>query len=290
MSACAIIALTAGCATPRTEPLAPPTPPRQFVNWPPLLDEFRFHWSAAPGIDITTGPALIARAYLESYEIAWSTFNPEDVYRGFTRAVPESPPREGNYLVQLVDLRPLSIPYSPTPADAVPQFGYEVLHFLELTPVGDGYRAIVCSGNYANFIESETHPGKFHAVDVDDRAGFPIPRGDSSVRVHRIEFTQHDPRVGPNPPAPMTTPQKGPAPAPDQDVFGNWLITAASNNFWGPILDVQSILSWPPDDLKRRCADAMPEDEAQRRELTTGWKDAPPPHGAAVPGWPVDAH
>jgi hypothetical protein len=285
ISVVAVVALLGACGAPAKGP-SPETssqPGRLFPNWPTLLNDFRFHWSAEPGIDVTTGPAMIVRAYLESYTVGQDTFDAENVYPGFHRATPENEPREGNYKFQLVNVRPMGSPFTATPKDAVPRFGYEALHFLELTAVGNGYRAIVCSGAYAEFVASRTRPGKFISVDINDKTGQPYARGSSGVLVNQVELTQHDPRVGPNPPAPQTVPQSGPLPAPDQDVFGNWFITGAGDAFWGPKNDPKSFRH----DLEERCEAAMPLPAAERITMMTGFKDQPPPHGEAIPGWPA---
>jgi len=228
---------------------------------------------------------MVARAYLESYTVGENTFDANDVYPGFNRATPENQPREGDYEFQLVNVRPMGEPFTGTPEDAVPRFGYEALHFLELTAIGSGYRAIVCSGSYAEFVASSSRPGKFHSASVSDNDGQPYARGSSGVSVVQIELTQHDPRVGPNPPATVNIPQRGPQPAPDEDVFGNWFITGAGGVFWGPKNDPRSFRH----DLETRCEDAMPLPEAERVAMMTGFKDQPPPHGEAFPGWPAKA-
>jgi hypothetical protein len=227
---------------------------------------------------------MVARAYLESYTVGQDTFDVNNVYPGFDRATPENQPREGNYQFQLVNVRPMGAPFTGKPQDAVPRFGYEALHFLELTPVGDAYRAIVCSGSYAEFVASKSQPGKFISVSVNDKDGQPYARGSSGVFVNQIELTQHDPRVGPNPPAPQTVPQIGPLPAPDQDVFGNWFITAAGDAYWGPKTDPKV-----RHDLEERCEAAMPVPTADRIAMMTGFKDKPAPHGDPIPGWPTKA-
>lgn len=285
ISIIAVVALLAACGAPAEGP-APETssqPGPLFPNWPALLNDFRFHWSAQPGIDVSTGPAMVVRAYLESYGVAQATFNADNVYPGFNRATPENLPREGNYEFQLVNVRPMGYPFTATPKEAVPHFGYEALHFLELTPLGDGYRAIVCSGDYAEVVASQSRPGKFVSIGVSDKDGQPYARGSSGVNVNQVELTQHDPRVGPNPPAPQTVPQKGPLPAPDQDVFGNWFITAAGDAFWGPKNDPKSLRH----DLEERCEAAMPLPAAERIAMMTGFKDQAPPHGEPIPGWPA---
>jgi hypothetical protein len=283
-----VLALIGACGDPAESPTTDSSsePSQLFPNWPPWFNDWRFHWTSERGIDVTIGPAMVVRAYLESYAVAQATFNADNVYPGFNRATPENQPREGNFLWQLVNIRPMGHPFTATPKEAQPHFGYKSFHFLELTPAGAGYRAIVCSGNFGNFIASGTRPGKFVSVDVSDKTGEPYARGSSGVSAHQIELTQHDPRVGPNPAAPQTVPQRGPLPAPDQDVFGNWFITGASLDRWGLFKDPRSF----SPDLEQRCEAAMPVPETERLAIMNGFKDKPPPHGEAIPGWPLDAN
>jgi hypothetical protein len=289
----AVIAATtviSACDTQTTEtpPTAETAPGQRYPNWPPLLNDFRFHWSAEPGIDTTVGPAMVARAYMESYGVATFTLNTDNLFPGFRRTTPENQKPEGDFLWQLVHIQPLGRGYTKTAKDARAHFGYEALHFLELTPAGNGYRAIVCVGEYAHFIESPARPGKFVSVDVNQDTAQPFKPGDSGVYPMQIDLTQHDPRVGPNPPAPVTTPQRGPAPAPVQDVFGDWFFTGASSSHWGPSSDRTSA-GFPAPELKQRCEAAMPTPTAERLAMMTGFKDQPPPHGEAIPGWPAKA-
>jgi len=39
-------------------------------------------------------------------------------------------------------------------------------------------------------------------------------------------------------------------------------------------------------ELRKQCEDAMPDDAATRRAMSTGFHDQPPPHGDPIPGWP----
>ena len=126
-------------------------------------------------------------------------------------------------------------------------------------------------------------------METDDKTGKAFEAGAASgVYVHRIELTEHDPRVGLTPPEPPTAPQVGPAPAPAEDVFGNWFVTAESTIFWGPVGRTDTP-QFPTPELEQRCADSMPENEAERTAMMTGYKDAPPAHGDPVPGWPAEA-
>jgi hypothetical protein len=284
----AVIAATSvagGCHTQSNEaPRTADTAPGQlYPNWPPLLNEFRFHWTAAPGIDIANGPAMVVRAYLEAYNTAWFTFNPDNVFPGFDRVTPENEDPLGGeaFLWQLVHIRPLGRGYTKTAKDARPHYGYQALHFLELTPIDNGFRAIVCSGDYAHFVGSTARPGKFVSIGANEETAQPDGEGDSGVYPTQIELIQRDPRIGPKP-----LPQRGPAPAPDQDVFGDWFFTGASSSYWGPSSD-RTAADFPPPELKKRCEDAMPLPETERIAMMTGFKDQPPPHGEAIPGWPA---
>ena len=78
-------------------------------------------------------------------------------------------------------------------------------------------------------------------------------------------------------------PQIGPEPAPSNDVFGSWFITGAGLSHWGPVNGPDPL----QPDLQPRCNAAMPQSESERRELVNGFKDQPPPHGVAEPGWPA---
>ncbi|OBF40761.1 hypothetical protein A5724_06770 [Mycobacterium sp. ACS1612] len=286
----AAITLSSGCDTNTTKSssTASNSPAQLYLNWPPLLNDFRFHWTAEPGIDVTTGPAMVVRAYMEAYNTAWYTLNLDNLWPGFRRATPENQEPQGDFLWQLVSIRPLGSGYTKTAKDARPHFGYQVLHFLELTPMGNGYRAIVCSGEYAHFVESTARPGKFISIGVNEDTAQPFRPGDNGVFPYQIALTQHDPRIGPNPPAPVTVPQRGPAPAPDTDVFGNWFITGASSSYWGPSNDPNA-RDFPSPELIQRCGAAMPVPEAERIAIMTGFKDQPPQHGEAIPGWPAKA-
>ncbi|WP_319449426.1 MULTISPECIES: hypothetical protein [unclassified Mycobacterium] len=291
-----VAALLSACtpSTPKTDnavPSAKSTQEQRLANWPATLNDFRFHWTAAPNIDLTTGPSVLIRAYLESYDIAEYTFDLDNVYPGFLRATPPNTDRNApDALNQLLGIRPLGYYNTKTPKDARPHYGFVPYHVLELAPLAAGYEATVCTAEYGSFIESTARPGKFISLGTDDKTGKPFKLGPTSgVYVHRIEFTQHDPRVGLTPPQPPSAPQVGPSPAPYEDVFGNWYVTAESIGFWGPVGHPDTP-HFPTPELEQRCADSMPQNEVERTALMTGYKDAPPPPGDADPGWPLQAN
>ncbi|MGV0744220.1 hypothetical protein [Mycolicibacterium sp. XJ870] len=286
------VAVLAGCTPGRElESATSPQNDQQYPNWPTLLNEFRFHWTAAPGIDLNTGPAVAVRAYNESYEVANMTFDIQNVYPGFLRATPENQPREGDYSEELIGIRPLWVYARSEPPKGVQHFGFNSNHLLQITPIDDGYSAIVCTGWYSNVIKSVARPDAYISVSSRETRDGVTPESsgiDSGVSVRRIDFTQHDPRVPVDGPAPVSGPQRGPAPAPQIDVFGNWFVTASSTWGWGP-LSRPNTKNFPTPELVQRCSDAMPDNESQRREMMTGYKDQPPLHGDAVPGWPLQA-
>lgn len=287
-----VVTLVSGCVKDSKIEAGSTTlsPRRLFQYWPTLLNDFRFRWSAEPGIDVTTGPAMVVRAYLESHDVATFTADAGNVFPGFMRATPDNLTyRQAKYL-QHTGIRPLGEGYTITPKDAVAHYGYTINHFLELVPKEGGWEALVCVGDYPHFMASRARPGKYVSVNADAVTGEPY-RGvaedaDLGVVPVRVTLTQHDPRVGAGAPAEVTTPQKGPAFSPDQDVFGNWFITAASFGGWGP-KGLRPASDWSEPEPQNHCNSVMPQNAAERRAIITGFRDTPPPHGDAIPGWPL---
>jgi hypothetical protein len=282
------VALVSGC-TEHSQPTIPSSTPKavsHYANWPVVLNDFRFHWSAAPGIELNAGPGVALRAYIESYEAVAMAVDINAVYPGFWRATPENQPMVGNYMVQFASVRPFPGEQHSDPARAVQHFGYNSEHILEIAPTSSGYRAIVCSGSYANFTNSSSKPGTYLSTaskvtaDGVEPSKFDWPY--SGIAVLRIELNQREPASGGRAPLP----QRGPAPAPGGDVFGSWFVTASSSHLWGAIGSPQ-IEDFPSVDLRKRCSDAMPDNEDARRDLMTGYKDHPPAPGDAMPGWPL---
>lgn len=281
-----LILSLSGCAPP-DEASEKSTAGNDSPAWPKTLTNFRFHWTAAPGIDLTTQPAVAIRAYLESYQIASMTFDKNNVYPGFLRATAENLPQTGNYLMQSVNVRPLSW-LTGNPPPAVAQYGFQTQHLLELNRENDGYRAIVCTGEYSQFTAATSDATKFvsgGAAEVDGKV-VPYPDGPyAGISVRQIALASTS--AGENGGSSALQPQRGPSPAPDVDVFGTWFVSGASTSGWGPLQDPSS-KAFPSAELLSRCAAAMPDDEAQRRAMMTGLKDQPPAAGNPIPGWPTN--
>lgn len=256
-------------------------------TWPTLLQNFRFHWSADPAIDLTLPPVSVVRAYVESHSIVNYTFDAANSYPGFDRATPENDTvKSGQFLWQLLRVRPLGEGTLAHSEDARPQYGYQPLHVLELASTDNGYRAVVCFGDYARFVPSSTQPGKFVSVVFNEELGATVPTDNPGVGVRQVELVRRDVGAGSATSRASTVPQEGPMPAPTGDVFGDWFVTGSSTSFWGTqdrFVDVAS-------KYQERCEAAMPDAPDVRRNMMSGGKSEPPPSGQPVPGWPAAAN
>jgi hypothetical protein len=283
-----VILLTSTCSesAPPPQPSPSVVEPTRFVNWPPALNNFRFHWNASPGIDIHTGPLVSVRAYMESYRSVNLTGGESSaVYPGFWRATPENGRRaEGGYPFELERIRPELRNDQPQGSNdaAMRIYGYAPFYVLSFSKVGDIYRAILCEGEYSVFRPADEHPGMYRSIT----SWPPQDTADKGITVWRVELTDKEPRVGPNPPAAPTNPQSGPLPAPTGDVFGPWFITGASSSLWGTPGPEAQYVDTP--EVKQQCAEHMPDDAAARKAMYTGLHDQPPPHGDPLPGWPAN--
>ncbi|CDO21402.1 hypothetical protein [Mycolicibacterium mageritense] len=283
-------ALTA-CIDREDPPSERAVPTTMFPNWPPELNGFRFRWTAEPGIDLLTGPAIPVRAYLESYRVGLMTKSINNTYPGFERAIPAIPDRQdrvNGYLdweklpFQLKWIRP-AIDDSINFGDG-PFFGNEYFHVIELSPLEDGYLTYVCDGIYNVFHPAIGQPGKYSSVaDYLVSGGSDVERRERyTVKLWRIEFKNSDSATG------SKQPQVGANPAPVGDVFGSWRIEgASSDNYWGSLSNVTHSPQ-DPDYVQRlqQCRDTMPHNVTERAKILTSVVDSPPPAEPAEPGWP----
>ncbi|BBY52060.1 hypothetical protein MARA_55280 [Mycolicibacterium arabiense] len=266
----------------------PALPPADFTNYPPQANDFRYHWSAAPGIALETGPAVVVRAYLESMRLAAFAGGDSSVtYPGFMRATPENiePGTSEDAPFQVRSIRPKTrAQYEANGLRYIDRqvFGYQPTHILDLAPLGNGYRATICLGAYSVYRSDDADHSKYFSTAADETTGQML-RDDSDIQFWRVELSEEDPRVV-NPLAPQGTPQAGPLPAPLNDVFGRWFITGSSQGLWGRPGRGENI---DTPELRQQCEAAMPDDAANRRAMATGFHDAPPPHGDPIPGWPA---
>jgi hypothetical protein len=260
-----------------------------FPNWPAEVNDFRFHWSAAPGIDVEAGPAVALRAYVESFRLAGLAGGDLSVlYPGFMRATPEdaSPSMERGSLAQRQYVRPRSraeLARNGWKYVARQIYGYQPTHLLNLQPLGDGYLATVCLGLYSVYRTADDNHDKYFSTIADADSGQLRYQDGQTVEIWRVELRDRDPGVS-NAPAAPTDRQNGPLPAPIEDVFGPWFITGNSSSVWGPLGEGEEI---DTPEVRQQCENAMPDDAATRMAMATGFHDRPPPHGEPIPGWPA---
>jgi hypothetical protein len=234
------------------------TEDRGIERWQGPISDLRYLWTAEPGIDVLTGPAVPVRAFLESFMLSQYAGNLDYAYPGFGQAVPDS-------ASELWVTRPaLDVPREER------SVGNITHHILSMNRVDDDVAAVVCSYNYR--VASETEDGSYLSVA---RTG---PRGERGIDVIKIGMSGR--------PSTTLPPQSGPRPDPVDDVFGDWLVrgmlTFYSDN--DPGFDE----AWPTYAAdKRACVDRAP-DPAQVR---AGIIDSPHPRDffpttPASPGWP----
>jgi hypothetical protein len=291
VTALMIAVLVASACDSRGKDMPPPvtssaSPQPMFPNWPTNANEFRFHWSAAPGIDLENGPAVALRAYVESYRLDRLTGGDTSVaYPGFMRATSENAgvATKTGQLFQLQYVRPKTRAQAEKNGWTYVErqvYGYQPTHVLSLVPQGDGYRATVCLGLYSVFTSTDER-NKYLSTNAESANG-PL-RYPNGIEIWRVELTDNDPRVGDAPSGPVVA-QRGPLPAPTDDVFGRWFITGSSQGLWGPVGEAEDV---DPPEVRQQCEDAMPDDAATRTAMATGVQDSPPPHGDPIPGWPA---
>lgn len=279
--------LMTGCSGHQEPSAAPAVAKNMFPNWPSDFNGFRFRWTAQPGTDLLTGPAIPVRAYLESYRIGSMTKSSPNTYPGFQRALPDLlDPRVGSteeWLNLPMELRWI-IPSSNRNLNYVegPFFGNHYFHIMELSPLTDGYLAYVCEGKYNVFAPAIRQPEKYASVLGSPSGKLDVAKLEYSVTLWRIELKNGDgATVG-------MQPQTGRNPAPVGDVFGHWKITGASQGgYWGQV-GKPTHTPQDPDyvHMEQQCRDVMPHNTAQRAQILMSVLDTPPQAEPAVPGWP----
>ncbi|EFV14539.1 hypothetical protein [Segniliparus rugosus] len=269
--------LIAGCSP------HPPSPDERqpsndgLYHLPKDTANVRFVWSAEPGIDLTTGPAALVRAYRESYEIAFLNQDLHAAYPGFERATdPKAPARleVQNSYDRAGFFRPII--NNPNPDYMGYHYGTIYFHMLSLRQLDDGsWESRYCEGDYSLF--KRQADGKYRYYDqsiwkLDDNF---LPEKTSELRQIRFDWEPNN--TPSNPAAPSADlekqpPQSGPLPAPTRDVFDRWRIIR---------VEPSMALSWKP------CYDKMPDSPEKRMQILKSVLDAPPPLPAPVPGWPA---
>lgn len=259
IAGCVVLILTACGEQPAPHPNTPP--PK--TPWTGPLAQLRAVWSAESGIDLLTGPAVVVRAYLESYKVAILMGDDGYVYPGFMDAVAPNTPDDG---------RPDSTQFRrPVPREPVPRplVGSERMHILRLDTSGNRVTAVVC--DWSSYTAAwDLGDGKY---GYPDQNAYP----DDGVDMYWIAMTVP---AGGGPPLP---PQQGPALAPVDDVFGGWRIDGNLHGSGRPPWE-----EWPSQESDfQACSDNAPEALERREFLRRGEHPrADYPTLPAYPGWP----
>ncbi len=127
-AAFAAVFLLAGCGSP-----SPADGP-----WTGSMAQVRAVWSAEQGIDLLTGPAVVARAYLESFVLASKKGSIDDAYPGFMHAVDTNAPTAKAAWPWPNTLQP-----APHPVVGTYRF-----HILRIDTIGHLVNAVVCDWDY----------------------------------------------------------------------------------------------------------------------------------------------
>ena len=297
---CAVVVFIAGCHSTPKPPTPPPTSSAN-VNvgqWPEKLADFRFRWTAEPGIDLTAGNAVPLRAYLESWLVVHYTDDVQFGYPGFQRATP--PP------IAMGSPDVLDTPYAQReiresrgrslfndPGQRI--VGNEELHLLRMEPLANGFRAFLCDATFNAYKQA---PGATQYVPIMSSPGVQ-PTDVENMAVWRIEFSDKDPRVGATPPAAPAVSQEGPLPAPRDDVFGPWFVTGAYHVGGWVDSDHPGLKPGTPEydqpfreaqdaerAMRQQCLDRYPLNADERADRGSAVLDSAPPVEPADPGWP----
>ncbi|ORB59892.1 hypothetical protein BST43_05850 [Mycobacteroides saopaulense] len=267
-----ITLILAGC----TQANQPPVP---FTG---LTKDLRIQWSAEPGVDLLTGPAVIIRAYRESYVLGGLMANPAYYYPGFEHAVPRNGPGASLLIRPPVtgdpDLQSRGFQIT------APIIGTWREHLLSLTgdPIS-GYTARVCAWDYATALRLPS--GKYRYSSLLPPNPPITPPMTVGTLPYRIILTPPTPSE----PDPTKTPQRGTSPSPSTDVFGGWKIRVAdslSNAMW-----YHEPADWPLDDYRlalTECATKIPDSYEKRMFYFGGEHPRSDfPTLPADPGWPA---
>jgi hypothetical protein len=235
----------------------------EHQRWGGLVKDLRAQWGAEPGIDLLTGVAVPARAYLESFQLTQVTGNADDLYPGFTRAVPPNEPEGPD--PSAWDLRP-SMKHPIRSA----LIGNIRFHIRSVEPSGRNVAVTVCHYNYG---AAEQQAEGAYASIV---AGEPAP--DTGIFAIRVML------VGPaDESASALPPQKGPAVAPSNDVFGDWQVIGHLTSS-----STSSRAQWPTYEAdEAACVETAPDPFERRAFLLNGEHPRSDfPTSPPSPGWP----
>lgn len=246
-----------------------------------LTQDLRIRWGAEPGIDLLSGPAVVIRAYRESFVLGGLMASPKFYYPGFEQAVPLN-----GHQIDNLAIRPY-VAGDPHLEDSgfqitTPIVGTWYEHILSLTgDVTSGYTAIVCSWDYATGVQQPDGTYSYENRPPPKKPAFIDPY--TGIGLYRITFT-------PPPPGskPATPPQRGTAPNATTDVFGGWKIRTADHLATTGWQDEPNY--WPQKAFshdQKACMEKSPDPYEKRLFFINGEHSRGDyPTLPADPGWP----
>ncbi len=243
----------AACATgPQEQPIPLPSPPSAEL-WSGVANDLRPRWTAAPGITLESGPAVVVRAYTESYSLANIMGSRDYVYPGFDRAVP---PDERDGTGPWPDLRS---------AQEKPLVGNLLTHIARISPTDAGFESIVCHWYFAAGVVSGDKVEPYTRSDQPALTRITV----AAPSIDSFSLPQL---------------QEGPRPAPVSDVFGRAKILTRDYASG----DVPAGQDWPSYAADRDACLAAPPAPIERREFMVAGPHtrADYPMLPAFPGWP----
>ncbi len=249
-----MLLVVVGC---RSNDTGAPEPPA--AGWPGSLSDFTVTWTAEPGIDLTKGAAVAARAYLESYYLAYLTDDEKYLYPGFRQVVDANAPEGPDGTNELW----------PTPDSPETWIGTLRHHVLRIEQSGRDSAVVACVYSYGT------------AVVTDDgfEANVGGPGAYAGINAVRIGLQ------APDTDGAMLPPRQGPARAPVENVFGGWRVT----NHQGGFL---MLAHWPGNASDKEKCLSLVEGPPESRTFIVG-ADYPKsafPTLPAAPGWPNPAN
>lgn len=171
---------------------------------PPAFVEYSVRWSAPPGVDLTSQPAVAVRAFFESAYLA-SSLAPRYGYPGFAEQV--SPPNQWRAF-NIADFRPEDMPLVT---------GTQYMHLarLDFEPAAGHWNAVVCT--WSNGLTQKSDDGR-------QKIGGPSSINDVTPATISLRPPEGvaDPASGPYPAG------RGPSRYPVTDIFGGWRTVAAT--------------------------------------------------------------
>lgn len=214
-------------------------------------------WTAEPGIELTTGAAVVVRAYIESYYLAFLTADKKYLYPGFD----ESVDRDHGESSETRALWPQS--RSP-----VTWIGTARHHLLRIVEAGHDVTVLGCAYVYGT-ARPEDSSFKANGAGAGPNAG-----------INPLRIVLRSPETG----EPTLPPQQGTSRAARQDVFGGWRVISHEGGYfatgpWGPgsaeTAECVSRADGRPESRDFKPWEGYPASDFPTLPATPGWPDVP---------------